>query len=417
MVGLDVHSNAFGREDMVINARNRVSRCVLLVLAFAAVAWLVLYACCPGSEQKGLFFCGGEANHFYDYFVPRAVARMQSPYVQDTYSDMVDLRCVRRIVQCYPALSNYWVGLFPESLNGAVLCSSIGAVVFLFGTIAFFRRHLPESVFVATALACTSAPFVFAVTVGNLILYAAGFTLLFLAWFDSSSRWQRCVAAIALALATALKVTPALLGVLYLGRNARDRIGYVALAAVAALFFLMVPFLFCGGFFAWLENASMMNNSSEFTSMNCVGLYGLVTMLVRSFTMSFLPSGWERLLHLLSSCIGVTLLVAGCLSRGDSWERGAAVTLGMMFVPPTMMIYTSLYLIPLAITGMYRSDSRLRLASAVYCIFSCMLLRIPLFLGPPSSLNICFAAAASVDLAFWLSCLTIGRLLRGKQCV
>ncbi len=403
-------------KNMVINTRNRVARCVLFVLAFAALTWLVLYVCCPDSEQKGLFFCGGEANHFYDYFVPRAVARMQNPYVQDTYSDMVDLSCVRRIVQCYPALSNYWVGLFPENLNGAVLCSSIGALVFLFGTIAFFRRYLPESVFIATVLACTSAPFVFAITVGNLILYAAGFTLIFLAWFDSPSRWKRCAAAIALALATALKVTPALLGVLYLGRNTRDRIGYVALAAVAALFFLIVPFLFCGGLFAWLENASMMNSSSEFTGVNCIGLYGLVTMLVRSFTMNPLSCEWEQPLRLLSSCIGLILLVSGCLSRGDSWERGAAVVLGMMFVPPTMMIYTSLYLIPFAITGMYHSDSRLRLASAVYCIFSCMLLRIPLFLGPPSSLNICVAAAASVDLALWLSCLSIGRLLRGERC-
>ena len=396
-------------EAMALCAEQRTAlpTAVFVILTIAALAWIAMVIGIPNSEQNCLFFCGGETNFYYDFFINKAVSKMPHQYVETAYSSMVELSKVSRHDQCYPPLANYWVGLFPESPVGAVSCTLIGVVVFILGLSAFFKRFIPGKGLISTVVVCCSAPFLFAVTVANLILYAVGFSLVFLAWYDSTSQLRKSVAAMALAISVVLKISPVLLGVLYLGRNWRFYIRHAILSAVIALILFIVPFTFCGGleaFKAWLENASM--NASTYATRNHFGLYGLVVVLVQSFSISQLPLIGLQILRVVSSSIGLFVLIKGCRLNSGSLERGAAVALGMLFLPPTMMYYTALFIIPFAISGMFHYNERIRKASAAYCLSQCTLLQIPLFLGRPGSLNESFAAAASIDLAIGLSLLT-----------
>ena len=383
----------------------RIAKMVLFALAFLSLAWCTLFVFFSDVCQcRSVFFGNADENFFNDFFVPRAVSRMPNPYIEDCFSEWLDYRIVRRLDQCYPALANYWVGLFPENLIGAMVCTSIGMMIYIWGLIVFFRRIIPDKVALATSVACCSAPFLFAFGVGNLVFYAAGFSLVFIAWYDSPITWRKYVAALMLALAIVLKITPAVLGMFYLCKLKNHQLRYLIVAIAAAFLFFFVPFLFCGGIasiLTWFHNSSM--NSIEYAGANRFGLFGFVAELSDSFAIG-LGGGTRFALRLASTVIGLGVLVVGWRFGDKLWDKGCSAVLGMLFIPPTMMSYTSLYIIPFVISGMYHSNDRIRKVAAVYCLSLCALLRMPLYYG---SANVCFAAAASVDLAFALSLMLI----------
>lgn len=385
-----------------------------IVLLVAAIAWCLNVLIYTNSGQKCVFYQNAERDYFCDFFMPRAVVDMPVPYVEMCASDWIEGNSVRRPDQCYPALANFWVGLFPENLTGAVLCTVIGVVVFIWGMVVFFRRTIPDKVLIATSIVCSSSPFLFAVGVGNLILYTVGFSFVFLAWYDSTSRWRKSVAALALAIAAVLKIVPVLLGVAYLGRGWSSRCRYAFASAIIAILLFFIPFCFCGGvdaISAWMENAQM--NSSVSARENMFGLVGFVSELMGSFALDELPYyGW-LILRIVSSGLGLVLLVSSCISGNNSWTRLGTIVIGMFFVPPTMKCYTVLYVIPVVISGMYHDNGKISKLSAVCCVSMCMLLQVPLFLGPLGSLNVCFADAASVDLAMILALSLCGGAKRG----
>ncbi len=392
--------------DVFAKKRNALYVAVFGTLSIAAIIWCVFFLFYPESYQSSLFFGDAQKYFYNDYFVPRAVARMPAPYVKEGYSKWLDWVVVRKLDQCYPALANFWVRLFPENLIGAFLCTLIGVVVFVWGLQVLFKRLVPGRGLLAISTACCSSPFIFSVGVANLILYAAGFSFVFLAWHDSESPWRRCIASLALAMATVLKIVPVLLGVLYLDRRWRSNLWYAVMSAVIAIVLFTVPFFCCGGIDAmeaWFQNASL--NSAEYAKLNRFGFFGFISELSTSFSFG-LTGRASQVLRIVSSSLGFVVLVIGWRLGDDLWEKGCLVVTGMLFIPPTMMYYTALYVLPFVISGIVHGDYRIRQISAVYCVSLCMLLRIPIYYG---SANVCFTAAASVDLALALSCILLRR--------
>ena len=388
--------------EVAYNKSHAIPVVVAALLAVAAVVWCCLFVFSPNTWCCNLLFFGNaEGCFFNDYFMTSAVSEMHIPYGEDCYSEWLDYHWVRRSEQCYPALAHYWVGLFPGNLMGAALCTLIGVAIYIWGLIVLFRKLIPGKVLLATSVACCSAPFLFAFGVGNLIFYAAGFSLLFLTWYDSASTWRKCVAALALALASVLKISPVLLGLLYFRKGFSSRHRYAFLSASIALLLFAMPFYFCGGTASvrlWLENALM--NSSVHARENMFGIFGFVSNFMSSLGMGGLSGFAWYALRIVSSCVGLILLVIGCRFESGLWDRGCVAVMGMLFIPPTMLYYTALYIVPFAIAGMYHDNDRIKEISGMLCLSLCLIFRIPLLLG---SANICLAAAASVDLAVVLA--------------
>ena len=97
---------------------------------------------------------------------------------------------------------------------------------------------------------------------GNPSGWAFALVCAFLAWYRSENRWLRVIAAMALGMATALKIAPCLFGVLYLSdvfRNPRRIPALEILVSVlSATFLVFVPFFFWGGtdsITQWMANA------------------------------------------------------------------------------------------------------------------------------------------------------------------
>lgn len=382
----------------------KLSRMVIWALVGAAFVWVLLMWFVPGSHQDGLFFCSAREYQFCDFFCPRSVLAMVRPYAEAGMSSAIGN--VQRADQCYPALAVFLSGLFPETVMGAIACQALGSVVYFLGVWLYLGKYgVARPLLMASLL--VSAPYLFAAEVGNQILYAAGASFVFLSWYDSNRRSCRVLAVFALAVAAVLKIAPAILGLAWLcSPQKRDWRGAFLSAGVFILL-LVVPFAFWGGIdgcAAWFENARA--NAQVYATRNELGLYGLIAELthVVGYNGEVMPL-IHGPLRLLSSLLAVVLLVSAFLRESDEFLRLCRLTLGMLFLPPTMMCYTVLYAVPLFIVGTCRSEGPYARSFALCWLTSCLSLRVPLLLG---SANVCFAAAAILDL----SCLLLHRSVR-----
>ena len=343
---------------MVEWLRRHVGGVLVAALVAVGAAWGVQLAVRPQGAASRAFFEQGR-DRFGDFRMPRVCAEWG--YAND--------RQPRRD-SCYPALGSLLVKPFPFAAGGWFTGLGVLLWAAAFLALADGRRGL-----VPLAACLVSAPMVFALERGNPVVYAAAASILFVAWHDAAARWKRGAAYASLAAAAAVKIVPAVLGVLVLAR-ARRRDGGTGnwwrtclrdggvLAALGAACFL-VPFLWCGGaegFRQWLANAG--ENAAYYAHS---GAWGFVAVgrLVRSallhmdVTQPWPGLGGERLANAL---LGLGCLVvavrgmwtarfagtadpAGC-RKGTGGDVLMLVTAAVLLVPGNMHFYSGVYLLP-----------------------------------------------------------------------
>lgn len=125
------------------------------------------------------------------------------------------------------------------------------------------RRFQNKSLRVAMVCVIIMSPgCICSVLRGNPSGWAFALVCAFLAWYQSENRLLRVIAAMALGMATALKIAPCLFGVLYLSdvfrKPRRIPVLEILLAGSAAALLVFVPFFFWGGtdsIAQWMANA------------------------------------------------------------------------------------------------------------------------------------------------------------------
>lgn len=261
---------------------------------------------------------------------------------------------IRKADICNPALAMLLVRIFPATFGWGVAVTALGTALYLLAAAFYLRRRVGVAAPWAAGTLVATLPFYAAFLVGNVILFAAAAGLVFLALYDSESRHERVVAALALAFAFAVKISPVALGVLYFAAW-RKQWRYAALAAGVAVLLLLVPFAAYGGlegFGNWLSCAAA--NSAYYESRNIIGLYGVFYALSAAFGKywQWYPSA-HGVMHMLSAMLGLGALAVAAWGRKTPVERTFLATAGMVMLPPTMMIYTLLFALPtmLALPG------------------------------------------------------------------
>ena len=385
------------------------SRPLMLVFLSLVTLWGVLAALVPTSGQRSLFFVNGRYP-LWDHRNFRRMADVETPYRPQVPVRREDGAHILRQDICYPALVLLLLGLVPETPAGELAFVGLGLVAYLAAAHVFGLRYCPGSGWTYAGMLACVAPLVFSVQVGNTITFAAAAVLLFMAWHDAPSPGRRIAAACCLALAGVMKVTPVLLGLTYLGRGWRRNLGMIALSASLTLLLLALPFLAYGGadgLVAWVENAGM--NAAAYAERNEFGVYGVVASVVRML------GYWHDVpVWLLSVArAGSVALALSCLvfslAERDALRRLMLISLGMLFLPSTMMVYAGLYVLPVLLAAVSSPDAKL--AKSAACAFFALgaPLRIPLLFG---SANACFSSVALVDVALLLVGSRLGGLAR-----
>jgi len=249
-------------------------RCVLSLLAVSAAIFLIQLARAPkGSSLPHLSSTVQVCD--YRYFIKKCLVEPR-PYRPEKMNSRD---------ACYPAIAYCLVRPFPMTPAGERLYIVSLFVGVVLGLAVFIRRLRPEYAGVVFLSLIFTTQVASGPVRGNPSAWAGGAILLFLAWYDSAVAWRRYVAALALAFAASLKISPAVFGLLYLRGRAfapsrwPSREIVVAFAGFAVL--LIVPFAFFGGFSEvgiWLHNA--LANSEHYGNNAIYGFMGIFDIML-----------------------------------------------------------------------------------------------------------------------------------------
>lgn len=338
----------------------RTCRIVLGATVVAGLLWLALFLTGAG-RQDTLFFDRGESL-LSDYWMPSECVRggyaRTDGLFESGWFEPEDLRAGKTTPgrhsptavfrtgygdRVYPAFALLPFKLLPMCWTSG-WCWTIGAAL------VFLLSLLPSAGGVRAPLALAfSMPFVFNLERGNPVWLSAAAVAVFLAWWNDERLTRRSLAAVCLAIAVTMKVSPVVLGLLYVPEILRTRFGGASLkmpllaAGCAALFFV-VPWLWVpdgfDGIPAFLANA---RHHADFV-LRCAE-FGFVQLWrsVRLVQGLDINAPWTGMMAVarLSQLLGLGALLVGVRRKDALLLVG-----GMLFLAGNMYYYGALYLFP-----------------------------------------------------------------------
>lgn len=376
-----------------------------LLLLCGIFVWAILFMASSKSDQR-LIFSPDRNTYFTDYLLPRSYLR---PF-GEMYGRAPNI-WTRGCAGFMPALEVRRP--FSPGREGGVAFMAISAVLFIFSLACLIKAFgsLRDIWGVALILSlCGSWIFLRTIERGNSIFVASACSFVFLSLFDSSSRQKRILAAIALGLSVALKISPVFLGFLYFIEPFRagswwKRFDWpsVILSGIVASLFLLIPFAWGGEFLAnfacWHANVAKEAGVHPSTW----GLHGIANY-ASGFVSHFMP--WVT----IDACKKLTLIIGlglTCCLVGFSFLRRSSTKSDRLFLLTAVMLilclnsqfYLGLMLFPSLIFWLKEVDERgnpTRLEYAQLVLWVLMLMPVQIVIaGRTTTMFITF-------IAFWL---------------
>lgn len=222
------------------------------------------------------------------------------------------------------------------------LVYAIVIVVTLLGLIYHFANgEKLQRILVAISIGCT-APLLYTVERGNILLLAVIFSFLFLNWRNSPSKKKREIALICLAIAFNIKIYPALLGMLLLKEKRWKESFRCALYAIILFF---VPFLLFGGAEAfWILIDSLISTTSRFSvqgygyKVNSSNLFMMLSSLLGNSAI-YLANTTKLLTYLMTA----TAMIAFPFLK-EEWKKIALLCTIIITLPDFSYTYNLCYL-------------------------------------------------------------------------
>ncbi|MCR5142840.1 MAG: glycosyltransferase 87 family protein [Ruminococcus sp.] len=335
-------------------------RCLYLgICSITAVCWffsIMIHG--KRSKQLDIFFAFF-GDFFADFFNVVGYSAYGDPYHCTAYSGLhekgypplcyVLMRPFSRLVDIGKYYKNdYFLDMRSEPALMMMLFVIVSALMILIFTLVRNKTSGSSLVKNLTAAVFTfSAPVVYTIERGNIILLTAVAVMFFLFYYDSENKVKREIALLSLGFAFGLKIAPAVFGCMLLfNKQYREAVR----AAIYGLLFLFVPFLFIkGGFSNIPDMLSNMRLLTEYykdfrgcTLRDCMSI-------ILPYRASILFEGGFRFVIVL--WLGLCSIF--CKKK---WERMTVFALIVMFVPFPSQYYGLLYLIPAAVMFMNEKE-------------------------------------------------------------
>lgn len=313
-----------------------------------------------GSRQFELFF--SECEDFWaDTLNVIGYSGERDPYHSLRYSGLAEKAypplvymiyyLFSRLVDMQPYYENdYFLTMYNEPKFLIILFVFLSLqLIFLY---EFIRTYKSGSGWIkaGTAIAVVvSAPMLFSIERANSVILSMIFIGIFIMWYDSENGLKRELSLIALAMAAAIKMTPAISGIVLLYNKQWKE-------AIRAFFYgllcFLIPFFFFEG---GLSNLSQMiiNLQEHFKSYsNLEGTTFVATIYY------FIPRNSDTFLWILKIMgYGVAmLLLFFCFYYKKNWEIIMAVSVVLLIFPEHSGYYCILYLFPAIIAFLNEDD-------------------------------------------------------------
>lgn len=318
------------------------------LLAFA----IAIIAISKGKSFDYLFWHGDSIGFYPDLFESVIHARTRDPYKIDAIYPA--------FAYCIIYFFNWFVpgkyvnnfddlGKFCSHTEALVIAHVFYALVTVtiayliiktFGDKKYIGKYLVVLIFL------TSAPFLFLIERGNTVIITIVFLFVYLLYYDSENKKLKELALICLACAAAMKLYPAVFGLLLISdKKWKDSIK----AVIYGLLLFVVPFVFMGGIG---QIPSMLANSLTLNSNTLSGStgFGYGFKVNPSSTIScvfnWLTGNNYVVIIKMAVYFLVGLLLCSTLSVKDSWKKAAALSLVVILMPDFSFIYNVIYLLP-----------------------------------------------------------------------
>lgn len=321
------------------------------------------------------------ADAFMDYFNP--MFTMVGTHLNaDNYYDNTG---------AYPPVARTILWLCGKVIPQNVILRGGGKIIreYSFGLVSFFIVYFISLMLLAysiyklgdgnksyrkifTVFMLFSSPMIFLIDRGNILVFSLIFTLVFIHWYDSPSRIKRDIAYIFLGLAAAIKIYPAIFGILLLRQKKWKE---AIRCAIYGIILFIGPFLFIGG---WPTLIQYFNNLTSSTEIKVVtnDIYHNYSGAMRLlFDRLFDQAELGAVIGSTTKIPVVILLLAGSFFSKEKWKALLCMTLILIFVPENYGYYMLTFCI-IPLTCFYFTDHSKRI-DYIYAILLCSIL-VPL---------------------------------------
>lgn len=313
-----------------------------LICGFCALYYLV----CFMTDGKYIIsiFANDPHDTFMDYFNSLNNAKFD-PYV-DMNSNYPALACLiyKFVFTIIPQelrdgngfnLRNIQMAMIPFILYNTIIIWFINLLVRAKSTLSITNKSI------LTFLILISAPFVFTIERGNLIFLSFALTLFFALFYDSDNKYIKELSFVALAIAAAIKIYPAIFGLLLVKRK---KIKEALRLALYGIFAFVVPFFYYDG----IKSLQIMIGALGYTSNLAdeigyginVSLFNICKTLGAIFN-SNIADGAISVLYVL--VIGI--LVISFFAIDSRWKENLCLVMLLVLLPKTNYYYVMIFLL------------------------------------------------------------------------
>lgn len=230
-----------------------------------------------------------------------------------------------------------------RATQAAVVPFAIFMVILIFCFYHIFQYQMRKKPFIereaVTIVLLLSAPFIYVFERGNMIIIALVCTFLYIMLYDSEKAVYRTIGYVCLAVAAAIKLYPAIFGILtFMKKRYKEAILLIVLGVLT--FFL--PFSFFGGI-----KGCMAFLNSIFGSFNIYYEYGFgydfsiynLERLILS-----LCTGYKETATNISMVVALLVLILSLVCVKEFWQKICVLSLMIILIPKFSYYYTTCFL-------------------------------------------------------------------------
>lgn len=360
--------------DKIYNFVKSKKMILISVICLEMLFWLVVFL--SKGELLGTYFHNFDKVSQMDFFQMLGCVNESNPYIKDAnYPALcfVILKCLNHMIPINLRTTDGFV--LKELMSGQVVFLfyiAIISIYLLYEVRALFDNYVEKDL--ATMVTILSGPYLFCLERGNLLLLAIPFLMTYLRLYDSNNKKERFLAYLCLSISAAVKIYPAIFGLLTLREKRWKETFFLFLNG---MFFFMAPFAsfgfgesFSGFIRGMMLSSGMQGNWGMGYSFSLKNLTKVLLSILNSEIEIY-----DNFIFML--IVGVCTVALFFISR-EKWCRILALSLACVWIPEISYTYTLLLFV---VVFLYVINSLNRKCDYVVCLINTLII-IPI--GLPS---------------------------------
>lgn len=345
--------------------------CILgFILIFIFIASILVS---HGATIKNYFHAYPQ-DHFQDFFNSMYDTIGRHPYqngvIYPPLCYAIYLVCLRFIPIEQLGVSSMNLRIYQGPMLSFMFYSLITFLLFIFLFLKLKKGSTKEK-YTFLTLFIFSTPFLFEFERANIIFLALILLMIFFVYKDSNNKLMKEISLISLAASAAIKIYPAIFGLILLKEKRYKEIGRVI---IYGILLFMLPFLLFGGFQTIVTFYNNLTNTtamfSENIYMHKLNFNAYFDFLTRIFSLQ------NTLFPIFGKILYIFLILISCINSlitKSNWKRVLLLTLLMIGIPNISFTYTAIFLL-IPIVMFFDDDEKKKKIDYIYLILFALIM-------------------------------------------